>query len=191
MAIGACPPRSPPEVAVAVTRGLLSMLQPKSIVVITELHEQAISKSSLQEAQHEFYGLSTSQASVSPAGLHPLPAGCCVTDMAAAVLSAAEVRDIVESVLFFVRALLQRPDLSARVTGCGHVVQARGIPAVAVVSIAHQAFAAVTRKHLLALASKIALAVEACAPELGVTILQQAACEAPLRSPWEAPRVYL
>ena len=92
MALGACPPHSPPEAAVATTRGMLSVLQPKGIVVMTDLHEQAISKSSVQEEQQEFYILGTSATSKFPAGLHMLPAGCTIPGMAAAVLSAAEVR---------------------------------------------------------------------------------------------------
>lgn len=90
--VGTCSTRCPPEVAISTTRGLLSMLQPKSIVVISELHEQDVSKASLQEVQHDFYCLGTSETSAMSGGLHELSAGCTITGMAAAVLSAAEVR---------------------------------------------------------------------------------------------------
>lgn len=91
--VGTCPLLAPPEVAVATTRALLSAIQPKAIVVVTEMHEQAVSKASLQAVQHDFYSLGTSETSGS-GGLQELPAGCTITDMAAAVLSAAEVRTV-------------------------------------------------------------------------------------------------
>lgn len=70
-------------------------------------------------------------------------------------------------------------------------MQARRLPAVAVISVIQQAFTDLTRKHLSGLASQISLAARACASAADVSMLQEAAGEAHLKAVWEAPRLYL
>ena len=74
-------------------------------------------------------------------------------------------------------------------------VQARGIPAVAVVSVVHQAFTDITRKTLSGLAFQISSAARVCGSHADGSNLHKflhgAALEAQLQAPWDAPRVYL
>jgi hypothetical protein len=198
MVVGTCPLLCPAEVAVSTVRGLLSMIQPEAIIVMTEMHSQAISKSSLQEVQHEFCCLGTSGTSVIP-GLQELPAGCTITDMAAAVLSAAEVCINNHSLHLLTILILEpmrcylehRTVRNQRFLAKVSVVQARRIPAVAIINVIERAFTDVTRKHLSMLSSQVSLAAKACASNVEVRILHEAACEAQLRAPWDASRVYL
>lgn len=67
-------------------------MKSKSIVIVTELCAQSLSKSSQQEMQHDFYYLGNSNVFGSADGIQELPSGCTVTGMAAAVLSVSEVR---------------------------------------------------------------------------------------------------
>lgn len=162
LAVGTCPPLGIPEVAVSTARGILSVVKPKSIVIVTELCAQSLSKSSQQEMQYDFYYLGNSNVLGSSDGIQELPSGCTVTGMAAAVLSVSE---------------------------------ARGIPAVAVVSVVHQAFTDITRKGLSGLAFQMSSTARACGSQADGSHLHQllhgAALEAPLQAPWDAPRVYL